>query len=125
VLDASAAASARTGVAIGWMVCADRTLDPDDAVAQAELAARYAGRGVVSFGLANDEAIGPPEPFASAFALAGEAGLLRTPHAGELAGPESVRGAIDALHADRVQHGVRAIEDPTLVEELAASGICL
>ena len=74
---------------------------------------------MVAFGLANDEAPWPPEPFADAFAIAREAGLLATPHAGELAGPESVRGALDALGAQRIQHGVRAAEDPALVERLA------
>ena len=125
VLDALDAASARTGVATGLMVAADRTIDPAEAVAQARLAARYADQGVVSFGLANDEALWPPEPFAEAYAIARQAGLLSTPHAGELAGPESVIGALDALGADRIQHGVRAIEDPALVQRLADEGVCL
>jgi adenosine deaminase len=80
---------------------------------------------VVSFGLANDEAIGPPEPFAEAFKIAKDAGLLSVPHAGELAGPESIRGALHTLEADRLQHGVRAVEDPELVQHLADSGIVL
>jgi adenosine deaminase len=107
------------------MVAADRTIDPADAVEQAKLAARYAGRGVVSFGLANDEALFPPEPFAPAYDIARDAGLLSTPHAGELAGPASIRGALEALGADRIQHGVRAVEDPELVKRLAESGVCL
>ena len=89
---------------------------------QAHLAVAYQEQGVVAFGLANDEAGHPPEPFAAAFAIARDAGLLSTPHAGELAGPRSVIGALDALGADRIQHGVRAIEDPALVARLAASG---
>ena len=91
----------------------------------ARLAARYAGRGVVAFGLASDEALFPPAPFAEAFSIALSAGLLSTPHAGELAGPESVQGALDQLKAHRIQHGVRAIEDPALVERLALAGVCL
>ena len=79
----------------------------------------------MSFGLANDEAIGPPEPYAEAFAIAKDAGLLSAPHAGELAGPESVWGALDTLAPDRLQHGVRAIEDPELVKRLADSDIVL
>ena len=125
ILDAAAAASARTGVGVGFMVAGDRTVAPDDALEQARLAARGAGRGVVAFGLANDEALGPPEPFADAFALAREAGLLSTPHAGELAGPDSITGALDALRADRIQHGVRCVEDPELVARLADSDVCL
>jgi adenosine deaminase len=124
VLDLLAASSARHGVAARLMLAADRTFDPAQAVEQAKLAVRYADRGIVGFGLANDEAPWPPEPFAEAFAVAREGGLLSTPHAGELAGAESVRGALDALHADRVQHGVRAIEDPELVKRLADEQVC-
>ncbi len=107
------------------MLSADRTKPPADAVELAQLAAGFGGRGVVAFGLANDEVIGPPEPYAEAYAVARAAGLLSTPHAGELCGPESVRAALDALGADRIQHGVRAIEDPALVTRLAADGVCL
>ena len=80
---------------------------------------------MVSFGLANDEVAGPPERFARAFAVAREAGLVSAPHAGELAGPDSVRGALDALGARRVGHGVRAVEDPALVARLAEERVCL
>lgn len=124
VLDALAAASARHGIGTGLMLAADRTVDPAIAVDQARLAVKHAGDGIVGFGLANDETMWPPEPFAEAFAITRAAGLLSTPHAGELAGPESVRGALDALGADRVQHGVRAIEDPELVKRLADEGVC-
>jgi adenosine deaminase len=124
VLAALADAAARHGIAAGLMLAADRTVDPSIAVEQARLAARYAGNGIVGFGLANDEAPWPPEPFAAAFRVARAAGLLSTPHAGELSGPASVRGALDALGADRIQHGVRAIEDPELVKRLADEAVC-
>jgi adenosine deaminase len=125
MLDAAADAARELGVGVGFVVAADRTADPAEAVDLARLAAGRAGRGVVGFGLANDEAGWPPEPFAPAFAIAREAGLLSVPHAGELAGPESVLGALDALAADRIQHGVRAIEDTELVRRLADSPVCL
>ena len=125
VLDAAATAAARLDVGVGVMIAAERTVDPAIAVEQAQIAAKRTDRGVVSFGLANDEAIGPPEPFAEAFAIAKDAGLISAPHAGELAGPASVLGALDALGADRLQHGVRAIEDPELVRRLADSAIVL
>lgn len=125
ILDELSRAGARHGIGTGLMVSADRTLDPADAVAQAELAARYEGQGVVSFGLANDEVGHPPEPFAPAFAIARDGGLISAPHAGELDGPASVRGALLALGADRVQHGVRAVEDPALVGLLGDRGTCL
>jgi adenosine deaminase len=122
-VDALAAAAARHGIGAGLMVSADRTAPPEEALTLAGIATRLAGRGVVAFGLANDEAAWPPEPLAPAFRLARDAGLLATPHAGELAGPASVRGALDALGADRIQHGVRALEDPELVRRLADEGV--
>ncbi len=63
--------------------------------------------------------------FADAFASAGRAGLKRTVHAGETSGPEGVRDALDLLGADRIDHGIRAIEDPSLVARLADSGVSL
>jgi adenosine deaminase len=86
---------------------------------------RWAGEGVVSFGLDGDEAAFPPAPFAGAFEIARSAGLLATPHAGELLGPESVAAAMDRLHADRILHGVRAVEDSALLSRIASAGICL
>jgi adenosine deaminase len=125
ILGAAADAARANDIGVGIVVAADRTVDPADAIEQAILAAKYADRGVIGFGLANDETGHPPGPFAAAFALAREAGLLCVPHAGELEGPDSVEGAVDLLRADRVQHGVRAIEDPELVRRLADSPVCL
>jgi adenosine deaminase len=91
------------------------------------IAAYAAGRPhpyVVGFQMAGDEAGYPPEPFAEAYALAERAGLGCTVHAGEWAGAASVRGALE-LPVTRISHGVRAIEDPGLVRELAARGIVL
>jgi adenosine deaminase len=121
--DALCTAARRHGIGAGLMASADRTAPPEQAVELARIAARLADGGVVSFGLANDEAGWPPEPFAEAFRIAKDAGLLSVPHAGELAGPESVRGALDALGADRIAHGVRALEDPELVRRMADEGV--
>jgi adenosine deaminase len=79
---------------------------------------------VVGFSLAGDEAGYPPEPFLDAYKVAVEGGLGCTVHAGEWAGAESVRGALE-LPVTRIAHGVRAIEDPGLVRELAARQITL
>lgn len=126
VLPAAEEAAARHGVTVRWMAPIDRVRDtPEAAVEVAKLAVRYAGRGIVGVGLHNDEFGYPPEPFEAAFALAKDAGLLSTPHAGELDGPASVRGALGALRADRLQHGIRSIEDPALIEELVERGTCL
>ena len=124
VLDELAAAGQDHGVGAGLILAADRTVDPEEAVALAGIAASMAGSGVVGFGLANDEADWPPGPFAAAFQVAREAGLIAAPHGGELAGPESVMGCLDACGARRVMHGVRAAEDPHLVTRLADEGIC-
>ncbi|HEX3981644.1 MAG TPA: adenosine deaminase [Acidimicrobiales bacterium] len=125
LLEAGRRATAATGVGIGWLVSIDRTQSPALAVEQATIAARYAGNGVVALGLANDEAAGAPEPFAPAFAIAREAGLISAPHAGEHGGPDSVRGALDALGAQRIQHGVRSLEDPDVVQRLVDADVCL
>jgi aminodeoxyfutalosine deaminase len=95
----------------------------DEAEAVVRHSAAYRDRGVVGVGLGGLEARYPPELYAPAFELARSEGLGSVPHAGEHAGPESIRGALEALGADRIRHGIRAVEDHALVEELAARGI--
>lgn len=84
-----------------------------------------ADRGVVGIGLGGSEGDYPPEPFGRVFARARDGGLGAVPHAGEAEGPVSVRGALDVLGADRIRHGIRAIEDSGLLREIAARGIVL
>ena len=95
----------------------------------AELTARHAvayrDRGVVGVGLGGSEAEYPPEMYARAFEVARDGGLGSVPHAGEAAGPASIRGALDSLAADRIRHGIRAVDDPGLVADLAARGVVL
>jgi len=86
-------------------------------------AVKYRERGVVGISLGGSEHKYPPELFARPFALAREGGLKAAPHAGEVAGPASVRGALDVLHADRLRHGVRAVDDPALLAEIVARGV--
>jgi adenosine deaminase len=81
--------------------------------------------GVVGLGLGGTEHGHPPEGFVDAFTIARQAGLRSVPHAGETAGPPSVWGAIRALGAERIGHGVRSIEDPELVRYLLAHQIPL
>ncbi len=125
VLDAAADAARRTGIGIGVVVAANRTRHPLDARTLARLAAQYAGRGVVGFGLSNDERRGRAEDFERAFRIARRAGLLSTPHGGELAGPESVRACLEHLRADRIGHGVRSIEAPETLQRVAEAGVTL
>jgi len=125
ILDAAREASAATGVGVGVVIAANRTRHPLDARTLARLAARYAGQGVVGFGLSNDERRGHAGDFAAAFRIARRAGLLAVPHGGELSGPASVRACLDELGAGRIGHGVRSVEDPALLGRLAAAGVVL
>jgi aminodeoxyfutalosine deaminase len=97
----------------------------EDAEQVVRYSARYRERGIVGVGLGGLEADFPPEPYEPAFTLARELGLASVPHAGEVAGPPSVRGALEQLGADRVRHGIRAVEDAGLVRELAGRGTVL
>jgi len=123
-------AEAELGVRIRWIFdivrqVSDReTLLPkaDYATATAIDGARD---GVVALGLGGKEDGGPPEPFAPHFDRARAAGLHSVPHAGEHAGPPSVWGALNALGAERIAHGVRSVEDPALVAHLAERRIAL
>jgi adenosine deaminase len=123
ILGAAQAAADLTGVGIGIIIAANRTRHPLDARTLARLAAQYAGFGVTGFGLSNDERRGPARDFTNAFRIAERAGLLLTPHGGELSGPASVAACLDELHAHRLGHGVRAVEDPVLLKQLAAAGV--
>ena len=82
-------------------------------------------KGIIALGLGGPEIGNPPELFSEAFSLAYEAGLPSLPHAGETEGPTSIRGALNALHAVRIGHGVRCLEDPALVRRLSEQQIPL
>ena len=125
VLDAVRDASSATGLGMAVVIAANRTRHPLDARTLARLAAKYAGRGVVGFGLSNDERRGATREFAPAFAIAERAGLRLVPHAGELLGPASIRTCVDALHAQRLGHGVRSVEEPALLAEIVDRGVVL
>ena len=125
VLDAVREASAETGLGMAVVIAANRTRHPLDARTLARLAGQYAGRGVVGFGLSNDERRGRTGEFAPAFRIAERAGLLLVPHGGELRGPEHIRLCLDELRAQRLGHGVRAAEDPALLDRIAAAGVVL
>jgi adenosine deaminase len=107
------------------VIAANRTRHPLDARTLARLAAQYVGRGVVGFGLSNDERRGTTSEFAPAFRIARNAGLLAAPHGGELCGPGTVRTCLDELGAGRVGHGVRSVEDPDLLKRIVDSEIAL
>jgi adenosine deaminase len=119
VLDAAGKAARSAGVGVGVVVAANRTRHPLDAKTLARLATHYSDKGVVGFGLSNDERRGRARDFDGAFRIAKRAGLLAVPHGGELSGAASVAECVDDLDADRVGHGIRAAESPRLMERLA------
>lgn len=128
VLDEAASASAATGVEVAVVVAASRMRHPLEARTLARLAARYAGEGpgeVVGFGLSNDERRGATDEFAPAFGIARRAGLACVPHGGELLGADHVAEILAHLQPDRLGHGVRAAEDPRVLDVLVAEGVAL
>ena len=120
---AAADAQARTGVGIRLIVAGNRARPPWEAEMLARLAVRHSADGVVGFGLSNDERAGRAEDYAKAFRIARTGGLLAAPHAGELLGADAVARTVAALHPARIGHGVRAAEDPRVLDLLAARGI--
>ena len=130
-IDAGFAAAEQDGLPpVGLCVSLLRTQSSDAAAELVDVLVGLRHPRVVALSIdGNEAAAGRTGPrFAQAFKRAGAAGLRRTVHAGESSGPEGVRDAIELLGADRIDHGVRAIEDPDLVGLLADRriplGIC-
>jgi adenosine deaminase len=125
MIEGAAAARAAHGIEARFIPTAIRHFGPERAANAARLTAATRGPMVTGFGMGGEERFGHPMDYLPAFAMAAEAGLGLTVHAGEIAGPESVRAALDHLPVSRIGHGVRAAEDPELVRRLAAEGIVL
>jgi len=123
--DGAQEAQERHGVTVRLTPDIYRGASDDAAESVVRHSSAYRERGVVGVGLGGLEAQFPPEPYAPVFELAKAEGLGSVPHAGEVVGPESIRGALHALQADRIRHGIRAVEDPDLLAELAEHGIVL
>ena len=96
-----------------------RTGDDGSVEATTEWAIAHQEEGIVALGLGGYEVGNPPELFSEIFTYAKAKGLRSWPHAGETEGPASIWGAVNALGADRIAHGIRAVEDPALVAYLA------
>jgi adenosine deaminase len=130
-IDAGFTAAEQDGLPpAGLCISLLRTQSGDEAAELIDLLGAMRHPRVVALSIDGNEATaGRTGPrFAEAFRRAAAAGLRRTVHAGESSGPEGVRDAIELLGADRIDHGVRAIEDPALVALLAerriALGVC-
>ena len=115
----------RRGVRLRLIPDVVRNIGPAAADVTLEWALAGRGRGVVAMGLAGIEAGYPNEPYREHFQTAEREGLHRVAHAGEHGGPESIRSVLEVCGAERIGHGVRAVEDPALVEELRVRGIPL
>lgn len=119
VVEAALAGGAGLILASSWAA------SPAVALDVARLAARYADRGVIGFGLSNDERLGRVEDFVPACRVAAEAGLRIVPHGGFYEGPAHVRRCVEVLGADRIGHGLTAAGDPAVVALLADTGVAL
>ena len=107
------------GVSLLWLFDAVRQFGPEAAQKVAEQAvAMHERASVIGFGIGGDEAAAAPEMFREVYAYAAEHGLRRTAHAGESAGPASILGALDALGAERIGHGLTAWHDQELMARL-------
>ena len=113
-----------TGIEGRILISCVRNFGMEPALRVARYAAERPHPYIVGFSMAGDEENYPPAAYAEAFELAAEAGLGCSVHAGEWAGPDSVRGALE-LPVSRIAHGVRSIEEPALVEELVGRDIYL
>lgn len=118
-------ANAKTGIEARMIVTGVRHFGVESVEAAARFAARCGEPLVTGFGMGGDERFGDTEDYVRAFEIAREAGLGITTHAGEFAGWESVRDALDHLRPARIGHGVRVIENPDLVRRVAEEGVIL
>jgi adenosine deaminase len=122
VIDGVMAASQDTGVEVGLIGILSRTYGPEAARRELEALLRHREQ-IAALDLAGDEANFPAEWFSEHFRRARDAGWRITVHAGESAGPHSIWRALRDLGAERIGHGVRAIEDPALLDYLAGQRI--
>ncbi len=125
IREACEAARKSEGIETAFIVDLTRNFGVESAMRTAELAVEMQDLGVIGVGLGGDEAHYPAEIFEGCFDFARAAGLHCVAHAGESAGAASVRAAVETLHAERVGHGIRALEDPRVVRLLVEKKIPL
>jgi aminodeoxyfutalosine deaminase len=124
IREAQKEAEGQWPVQVWWNLDAIRQFGPDHVMEVARLAAGYVGDGVISFGIGGDELRGPALLLRDAYRYAKDAGLRLTAHAGETAGPASIRAAL-LIGAERIGHGIRAIDDVDLMRTLREEQIPL
>jgi adenosine deaminase len=123
MVDGFRQASQATGVSVGYLVEVDLARSVEQVELIANFAATHASEGVAAFGLATFNPNPDFRRFARACDIAREAGLQIVPHAGEHDPPQNIRDALDYLKADRIAHGIRAIEDADLLCRLAIEAV--
>ncbi|MEX1254052.1 MAG: adenosine deaminase [Dehalococcoidia bacterium] len=123
IAEAAETAAQQRDVTVRLILGLGRLMDPAIALPALDVVKELPG--FVGLGLGGPEEGFTNDPFVEVFAEARRRGLRSVPHAGENDGPASVRSALDTLGAERIQHGVRAAEDPALVEHLAGRRIPL
>ncbi len=124
VYDAIREAASESPVKVRWILDAIRHFGAEHAMQVARLAAERVDDGVVAFGIGGDEVRGPAEWFGDVYRYARENGLRLTAHAGESDGAPSIWAAL-RIGAERIGHGIRAIEDPELLRYLREQDIPL
>ncbi len=125
VSEAASEAGERVGVRANWIFDAIRQFGVDHAREVLRWASHFRSGGVVAFGIGGDEERGPAELFTEVYREARDLGLHRTAHAGETAGPESVRSAVELLGVERIGHGLTAARDATVLKLLRDRRISL
>jgi aminodeoxyfutalosine deaminase len=113
------------GLRIRWIFDAARQFGAEAAMEVVESARRCGSSAIVAFGIGGDELSVPTEAFRAVYERAAEIGLHRLMHAGEVGGPDKIREAIELLGAERIGHGIAAINDPELMDLLAERRIPL
>lgn len=125
IAEAAKEAESRTGLSVGWIFDATRQFGLDHVREVMRWAARFRSLGVIGFGIGGDEVAAPAKLFLDIFREARDLGLHCLAHAGEAAGPESIRDAIELLGAERIGHGLTAIQDASVMALLRERGIPL
>jgi adenosine deaminase len=125
MFEAAGEANRDFGIEMRGVVTCIRHFGSEKAKETALCAAETFGEFITGFGIAGDEMAGEPKDFMYAFDMAREAGLRLTAHAGEWGGAKSVSDALTYLKAERIGHGVQAIDDPELLKKIADMGVTL
>lgn len=125
MVDAAAEAEVKHGITLKGIVTGIRHFGPEACKPAAKCAAETFGEFITGYGMAGGEMVGRPGDYAYSFDMAREAGMPLTCHAGEWGGASMVKETIQALRVSRIGHGIGAIEDKGLIDEILENDIVL